>query len=434
MIIHVVQPGETIYTIAADYNVSVSTLVIENGLINPEELVVGQTIVIAVPSQVYIVQEHDTLSSIAREFGITRMQLLRNNPFLSDREYMYQGEEIVISYETQSSISVNAYAYPFIEKDVLKKTLPFLTFLTIFNYRVIETGEIVGNDETEVIQIAKEYSVAPLMSLSTVNYQGFSDIDVLNSVLYDEDILQRHIDNILIVLNEKEYYGLNISIVDLNYENTEAHIRFLTRLSARLKEEGFILVITISPRIIISTNTITFEALNYEIFGQLADYLMILSYAWGAFAGPPAPPTPAYLSRYLLENAVNKTPPEKIYTGISIIGYDWQIPYILGISKANSLTTDAAIELAVQTESTILFEENSQAAYFEYYSSSYDNHIEHIEHIVWFSDARTIDSLIKLIPEFGIEGAGIWNIMHFFAQMWLVINSQYHINKIYEET
>jgi spore germination protein len=124
-------------------------------------------------------------------------------------------------------------------------------------------------------------------------------------------------------------------------------------------------------------------------------------------------------------------PAEKIYTGISVIGYDWQSPYVLGITKANSLTTDAAIELAVQTGSIILFEENSKAAFFEYYTPVMG---VQMEHIVWFSDARTIDALIKIVPEYGIQGAGIWNIMHYFAQMWLVINSQYGIIKVYIET
>lgn len=118
------------------------------------------------------------------------------------------------------------------------------------------------------------------MSLSTVNYQGFSDAEVLNSVLYKEEILQHHIDNISRVLNEKQYYGLNISFVDLTYENLEAHKIFLSRLYARLKEEGFIVMVTISPRIVVSSNAVSFEALDYSEFGRMTDYLMILSYAW----------------------------------------------------------------------------------------------------------------------------------------------------------
>lgn len=430
MIIHIVQPGETIYTIAAYYNVEVTRLVEENGLINPEQLVAGQTIVIAYPAQVYIVQEGDTLDGIASTFGVTRMQLLRNNPFLSNREFIYQGETIVIRYDTQGNVSINAYAYPFIDKDILRKTLPFLTYLTIFNYQTIENGEIVGSDETELILTAKEYGVAPLMSLSTLNAQGISDIEVVNSILYDEANLMRHIENILSILREREYYGLNISLVKLNQQNSPAYENFITRLSSRLKAEGYVLFITMIPRITVSSSEITFEQVDYTAFGRLADYLQILSYGWGSFAGPPSATSPAFLTRMLLRNAIITVPPEKIFAGISVIGYDWQSPYIIGISKANALTTDAAIELALQTGSVIMFEENSQAPYFEYHVTVEGREVRHI---VWFSDARSIDSSVKFVPEFGIQGIGVWNIMSYFTQMWLVINSQYNINKVLPE-
>ncbi|QHQ61528.1 LysM peptidoglycan-binding domain-containing protein [Anaerocolumna sedimenticola] len=430
MIIHVVNSGETIYSIAAYYNVSVMRLVEDNGLINPERLVVGQSIVIAYPEQIYITQEGDTLDSITRAFGVTIMQLLRNNPFLSDREVIYQGETIVISYETQGNVSINAYAYPFIDVNILRKTLPFLTYLTIFNYRTIGAGEIEGVDETEIIQIAKDYGVAPLMSLSTLTYQGTSDSGVVYNILYNNENLEKHINAILTILREKEYYGLNMSLVYLNQENMPAYENYITRLSSRLKAEGFMLFITITPRIVVTPNEITYERMDYTVLGQLADSFQILSYGWGTFAGPPSATTPAFLSNLLLENAVTMVPPEKIYTGISIIGYDWQTPYVIGVSRANALNTDAAIELALLNGATIRFEENSMAPYFEYYSSAEGIQIRHI---VWFSDARSVDALIRFIPEFGIQGAGIWNIMSYFAQMWLVINSQYNINKVFPE-
>ncbi|MBU5330732.1 MAG: LysM peptidoglycan-binding domain-containing protein [Anaerocolumna aminovalerica] len=430
MIIHVVQPGETIYDIAADYNVSVTRLIEENGIINPENLVVGQTAVIAYPNSVYIAQEGDTLDTIAGAFGVTRMQLLRNNPFLSDRNNIYQGETIIISYETQGSVSINGYAYPFIDRNILRKTLPFLTYLTIFNFRTVTGGEIVGSDDTEIIQIAKDYGVAPLMSLSTLTYQGKSDVEAVNSILYDEEALEYHINNILSILRERGYYGLNISLVNLEQQNRLAYENFMTKLSSRIKAEGYVLFITITPRVILTSNEISFETVDYTVLGQVADFLQILSYGWGSSVGPPSATTPAFVTNTLLENAVTMIPPEKLYSGISVIGYNFESPYIIGISRANALTTDAAIELALLTGSTILFEERSQAPYYEYYTTSAGTQVRHT---VWFSDARTIDSLVKFIPQFGIQGTGIWNIMNYFDQMWLVINSQYSINKVLPE-
>jgi len=52
---------------------------------------------------------------------------------------------------------------------------------------------------------------------------------------------------------------------------------------------------------------------------------------------------------------------------------------------------------------------------------------------VWFKDARSIDSLVNLVPEYGFKGVGIWNIMQLFSQMWLVINSEFEIEKLSPE-
>lgn len=47
MNIHVVQPGDNLNSIASQYNISVNRIIQDNGLENPNTLVVGQSIVIA---------------------------------------------------------------------------------------------------------------------------------------------------------------------------------------------------------------------------------------------------------------------------------------------------------------------------------------------------------------------------------------------------
>ena len=128
MNIHVVQPGETLSSIAEIYGISELKLIQDNGLVNRDDLVTGQTIVIVSPEQTYIVQAGDTLFDIASSHNISTMQLLRNNPFLSDRDYIYPGEELVIRYNTTGTISTMGFSYPFVNKDTLKKNLPYLTY------------------------------------------------------------------------------------------------------------------------------------------------------------------------------------------------------------------------------------------------------------------------------------------------------------------
>jgi spore germination protein len=127
MIIHVVKQGETISSIAEYYGVSVERLALENGVPITVDFTVGETLVILKPEIVYEVQEGDTLTSIASGFNISIMELLRNNPYLSERENIYPGEHLVIKYYDVKidTLSTNGYVYPFVSINVLKKPYRF---------------------------------------------------------------------------------------------------------------------------------------------------------------------------------------------------------------------------------------------------------------------------------------------------------------------
>ena len=83
MDIHVVKPGDTLYSIALSHGVPMSRLLEDNQLPDPSRLVVGQTIVIQYPERTYVVRSGDTLFSIAQANGLTVKTLLRNNPSLA---------------------------------------------------------------------------------------------------------------------------------------------------------------------------------------------------------------------------------------------------------------------------------------------------------------------------------------------------------------
>ncbi|WMJ86282.1 LysM peptidoglycan-binding domain-containing protein [Anaerocolumna sp. MB42-C2] len=114
MNIHVVQPTDTIESIAKYYGVTVTGLILNNALINPYDLVPGQTIVIVYPEQIYTVKEGDSLVNIAKTYSVPLIQLLRNNPYLSEREYIYPRENIgkfgELSYGIKKSLACQTLA------------------------------------------------------------------------------------------------------------------------------------------------------------------------------------------------------------------------------------------------------------------------------------------------------------------------------------
>ncbi|HWT73407.1 MAG TPA: LysM peptidoglycan-binding domain-containing protein [Mobilitalea sp.] len=423
MIIHVVQSGETIDSIAEQYHVPVERLMVDNGIMYRKKLVPGQTIVIVFPEQTYTVKEGDTVSSIAEANGISLIQFLRNNPFLSERQYIYPGETLVISYNNHNGkIATNGFANPFIDRNVLKKTLPYLTYLTIFGNRITDTADIEIVDDTELIEFAKAYGVAPIMFLTTLTTQGLGSQETSYKILYDPDLVDRFIENVLNLLNTKGYYGVNITFQFINQENIEIYNNLIIKLVNVVKSAGYYIYITLSPRPVYTLNETAFEEFDYSYIASLVDGILFMSFNFGYSFGPPEPIVSVQLMTDYSKFAVTIMPPEKLTIGLSVIGYDWKLPYVAGISKANSLSINSAIDLAADKEVVIQFDEVSQTPFYNYTES-----VLPIKHIVWFIDARTVNGTVKLITEHKFHGINIWNIMYYYSQQWLVINSQYEI-------
>lgn len=426
MEIYVLQQGDTIDSIAQKFGISAAKLIIDNGIIMPENLIVGQTLVITYPKQVYTIKEGDTLGSIAATYHVTVMQLLRNNPELANRQYIYPGETIVISYNNNKGSSwVVGYTYPFIRDEILRKTLPYLTYQLIFNYRITGDGELIGSDEdTAVIQTAMLYDTGSTLVLTSYSETGEINLEVEYNVLLSQQIQDKIIENLLNILKIKGYNGVNLAFQFINTTNQQLYLNFLSNVSNRLHPEGYSVFLTLNPGLTFNGSEVTFEKINYTDFSKVSDGILFLSYDWATIDRSPIQLS-IITTGSLLDYIVTQVPLDKIRIGLPTLGYDWQLPYVQGQSKANVLNFDSALALASQMNAVIKYDGNTLSAFFEYV----DN--RNRQHIVWFNDARSIDSSLKILQSYGIKGIGIWNVMYYFTQMWLVINTQYQIEKVF---
>ena len=428
MVIYVVKKGDTIYSIAEEYNITVSKLIRDNGLNNPNDLVIGQTIVITYPNQTYIVKEGDSLYHIAEINNVKLIQILRNNPFLSNREYIYPGEELVISYNTNGALTTNGIVYPFIKKETLYKLLPNLTYLSVFNYRAVEKGKIISYyDDTEIIHISKAFETIPLMLLSTLTLQGEYNIEIAYSIALNEEYQDNLIENILSILKDKGYYGINMIFNFITFSNQLIYKKFMKRVSSRIIQEGYLYFATINPALDNTEEEASLERIDYTGISETVNGIIFLKFVWGTNSGPPAPVSNIYNIRKLLDYVITVIPANMIVIGSSIISFDWPLPYIPWKSSANSLTLDSALNLAKNVEAALQFDEPSQTPFFLYNQSVIG---APLQHIVWSLDARSFNSLVNTVDDYSLNGACFWNTMIFDPQLWLIINSQYEIKKL----
>ncbi|MBN1247567.1 MAG: LysM peptidoglycan-binding domain-containing protein [Anaerolineae bacterium] len=98
--VHVVQPGQTLTGIARWYGVDMWALARANGIVNPSFIYVGQRLVIPatgsyMPGRGYIVRAGDTLYSIASRHGVTVWALAQANG-IYNLNRIYVGQYLVI--------------------------------------------------------------------------------------------------------------------------------------------------------------------------------------------------------------------------------------------------------------------------------------------------------------------------------------------------
>ncbi|GGC78545.1 hypothetical protein GCM10007216_06280 [Thalassobacillus devorans] len=93
--VYTVKAGDTLYSIAKKYNVSVSDIVAANQLANANLIQVGQKLIIPVSTVSYTVKSGDTLYSIARNHGTTVAKIASANN-ITNTSLIFPGQQLVI--------------------------------------------------------------------------------------------------------------------------------------------------------------------------------------------------------------------------------------------------------------------------------------------------------------------------------------------------
>ncbi len=423
MLIHRISPGDTLSSVAAAYGITESRLRQINGLSGEDAPVVGQELVILKPEQIYTVREGDTLYSIAEQTGTTVRSLLAENPSLGGNPLLYPGQTLVISSAAgrERPVIVNGYTYPFIEEQVLRRVLPYLTYLTVFTYGFTESGELIPADDGELLETAKRYGVGALLLISTLGEDGRFNNTLSGRLFRDEAAQQRLIDGLLATVAEKGYRGVEVDFEYVPGEEADDYVLFLQRLGGALRSAGYLLFAALAPKTSADQPGLLYEGHDYRGIGETVDYAILMTYEWGYKYGPPNAVAPIPNVEAVVRYAVSEIPPEKLLLGVPNYGYDWPLPFEEGVTEAESLPITEAVRQAGEVGAAIGYDEIKQAPNYSYTSDG-------VLHTVWFESASSIAAKLSLVSEYGLAGISIWNIMRYFPQLYAVLNGTFDID------
>ena len=423
MVIHVVQPGDSLYRIAQMHGVPLPFLIQQNELHEPYRLTPGQTIVVPQPTQMYTVRRGDTLGNIAARNGTTVLALWQNNPQLGGTDRIYPGQSLVLSYGPKlGTFAVNGYAYPNIDLRVLRKTLPYLTYLSVFSYGFDRMGRILPQNADLLTRMARQYGVRPLLVLTTLGEDGRFSGERAHRLFQDTAARGALIENLAQTIAAQGFAGVDIDFEFIPPEDAAAYASFVRDVRARLEPSGYTVLVALAPKTSAEQRGLLYEAHDYRALGDAAAYALLMTYEWGYALSEPMAVAPLDKVEQVVRFATSVIPADKIFLGIPNYGYDWTLPFIRGQSRARTIGNVQAVEQAIQVGAPIQFDETAQSPHYNYWR-------DRAEHEVWFEDARSIRSKLALASEYQLHGVSIWNIMRYFPQLWLVLNNLYDIEK-----
>lgn len=375
---------------------------------------------------IYVVNLGDTVDSIAADYGISPQSIIYNNQLV----YPYPlaiGQALLLTVNPNQSIDrktvvTNGYAYPFISLEVLNQTLPYLSQLSVFSYGFTAEGVLIPpmEDDTPLIEAALSTGTAPILTLTPFGPDGMFNNYLISRITNDLEAQGILIENIASKVIEKGFQGVDIDFEFILEEDKYVFAEFVANVRTRINQLGYPVSVALAPKTSDDQPGLLYGGKDYALLGEAADFVLLMTYEWGYTYGPPLPVAPLPNVRQVVEYALTRIPAEKINLGIPNYGYDWPLPYERGVTAATTIGNIQAVQIAIENNAVIQYDETAQSPFFTYERDG-------ISHIVWFEDVRSMNAKFGLVEEFNLHGMGYWQIMKLFRANWLLLADRFTI-------
>ncbi|MCM3635027.1 MULTISPECIES: glycosyl hydrolase family 18 protein [Paenibacillus] len=426
MQIHTVRRNDSLWNLAQTYGVPLQHIVEVNAIEESDPLVVGQALII--PSQpgnrTHTVARGESLWSIARQYGLTLTELAAANQ-LTNPAMIQVGQTLIIPPPKLTTIEVNGYMERMDEEAAaeIRQISDELTYATMFSYKIKTDGTLIELNDEVVREAAIASGVAPMMAITNISEEGFSR-ELIHEVLNNDLSYTHLITTVSNTMQERGFKALNIDFEYIPPEDRELYNNFLRDITAHLHQFGYLVSTAVAPKYRADQPGILYESHDYRAHGEIVDFVIIMTYEWGWTGGPPRAVAPLNEVAKVISYALTEIPANKIMMGIPLYGYHWTLPFVEGESRAAALSTNAAINLARERKAAIEYDNTAQSPHFSFYDT------EGKQHIVWFEDARSLQAKFNLVKQYGLRGVSYWKLGIPAETNWYLLSENFTVKKI----
>lgn len=272
-----------------------------------------------------------------------------------------------------------------------------------FWYKATKDGTLETKESQIVYDTAKQagLKIFPLVTYKT---------GAIDTVLSDPAIRTKTIENIIKIVKEKPYDGVNIDFELLKPEQEKNLTAFMAELYPRMKQLNKTVIISVFPKVDVDPSIS--GAYNYADLAKNSDFLQVMLYDhhWSTSAPGPIAPVDWYEAnlKYAVEQAGGAN---KIIAGVSAYGYNW--PLEKGKAAEDVKYADA-IALAKKNGAEIMYDDKSQAPHFKYSGGE-----------VWFENDKSTAAKLDIVAKYKPAGIAIWRLGQEQPEIWPLIDQKY---------
>ena len=270
--------------------------------------------------------------------------------------------------------------------------------ISLFWYYLDEEGNVekyrYAKEDASLLAYAHANKVKTLALIANLPEQGEWDAQRVDAAIGSPEARTAHVKEIISLVYEKGFDGVNIDYEMLDDEQTEDFSAFIAELSDALHAKGKLLAVAIHAQYPGSqTRGQDIRAL------QTADILALMTYDEHWETSEPGPvaslPWVRKVLLHVLSLGVNA---QKIYMGLPLYGYDW--PEGEG---ADGREYEDVIRIANREGSELRFDALTASPVVSYREGGTDREL-------WFENIESFKAKFNLVDEYGIGGVHLWRL------------------------
>lgn len=273
-----------------------------------------------------------------------------------------------------------------------------------------KTFQLDSRIDKEALSVMKyhQLSVQPILNnfISVPGKQGDFSGDLLHTVLYNPQIQNQLIGQIIKTLKANNLQGINIDFEEMKENSDEYLNAFMKNLYTQFKQNGLIVSIDI-----MADNT----DYNHNYLKDYTDYFIVMAYDQFNDNSQAGPVSDQKWIEKQLDQIAKDIPSEKLILGMGAYGRQW-ITDENG-TRTEDLTYSQVIDRAKISKSNIDFDENSYNLHYAYNFSGSDDEPAS-KNSVWFTDAATVYNIIRFSDDYRNAGTAIWRLGSEDPRIW----------------